>query len=82
MSETFKLTAEMIQQIEEKVNNGLVDINDGMKERLIAANCYNPLSRISVCWITIDIEDSKVRVIDPIQSYDDDEEDEEDFSDF
>jgi hypothetical protein len=74
----FKLTEEMIKEIEEKVNNGLDEVNDGMKERLMADNCYNKYSFFAACWITIDIEDAKVKVIDPIESYDEDEEDDED----
>jgi NTP pyrophosphatase (non-canonical NTP hydrolase) len=74
----FKLTEEMIQEIEEKVNNGLKDVNDGMKERLIAVGFYTQWACVDVCNIVINIEDSKVVVIDPIKTYDDEEEDEED----
>lgn len=73
----FKLTDEMIREIEEKVNKGLEDVNDGMKERLIAANCYNPESFFSACWIIIDINDSKVTVIDPLPNYVNEEDDDE-----
>jgi hypothetical protein len=75
----FKLTEEMIKEIEEKVNTGLNDVNNGMKERLIAAGCYNEYSFFEVCSVIINIEDSKVAVIDPIKSCacDDEEEEEE-----
>lgn len=82
MSELFKLTAEMIEQIEEKVNKGLADVNNGMKERIISAGCYNDYYFFAACWITIGINDSRVQVIDPIKSYDEDEDDEDDCSDF
>lgn len=79
MPEPFKLTDEMIKSIEEKVNNGLVDVNSGMKDRLIAAGCYNECSFFAACWVTIDIENSNVMVIDPIRDlYDEDEDDDKD----
>lgn len=80
-TEPFKLTDEMIKQIEDKVNKGLIDVNNGMKERLIAAGCYDECSFLPVCWVTIDIGDSKARVIDPIRSCDS-EEDEDDCINF
>ena len=64
----FKLTDEMIEKIEETVNKGLEDVHSGMKERLIKANCYNEYSFFPVCWVTMDIEDGKVKIIDPIKS--------------
>lgn len=79
MSEQFKLTEEMIAEIEEKVNKGLDDVNNGMKDRLISAGCYNEDSFFAACWITIDISDGKVQVIDPIETYDEDEEEEDIF---
>lgn len=76
MSTQFKLTPEMIAEIEEKVNKGLEDVNNGMKERLVNAGCYTEWSFVSVCEIGITIEDLKVSVIEPIQTYDDEEEEE------
>jgi hypothetical protein len=72
----FKLTEEMIKEIEEKVNARLEEVK-GMKERLINAGCYNDWSFFAACWITIDIENSKIKVIDPIKSDDDDDDEEE-----
>lgn len=60
----FKLTEEVIKEIEEKVNKNLIDVNNGI---------YNEDSFFAACWIIINIEDGEVQVIDPIDSYDDDE---------
>ena len=76
-TEPFKLTEEIIKQIEEKVNKGLADVDNGMKERLIASGCYNRESFFTACWVAINIEDSTVTVIEPIHSYDDVEDDDE-----
>lgn len=78
MSEQFKLTEEMISEIEEKVNSGLSEVRNGMKERLVKAGCYTEWSFVTVCEIGIEIETERVIVTDPIPTYDDDEE-EEDF---
>lgn len=68
MDEPFKLTEEISKQIEEKVNKGLADVNNGMKERLISSGCYNRVSFFTACWVAINIEDSKVTVIDPVST--------------
>jgi hypothetical protein len=72
----FKLTEEMIKEIEEKVN-GLVNEVPAMKERLVKAGCYTPFSSVSVCEVSICIETGKVIVHDPISYSDDDEDNEE-----
>lgn len=69
----FKLTEEMIKEIEEKVNKNLIDVNNGMNERILDTGYYNEDSFFAACWVIINIEDRNVQVIDPIDSYDDDE---------
>lgn len=78
MSEQFKLTEEMIAKIEEKINKGLTDVRSGMKERLVEAGCYSEWAFCSVCEIGIEIETERVIVTDPLPTYDDDEEEEDD----
>jgi len=51
----FKLTEEVIKEIEEKVNKNLIDVNNGI---------YNEDSFFAACWIIINIEDGEVQVID------------------
>lgn len=72
--EQFKLTEEMIKQIEEKVNEVMTDIRSGMKERLIQCGGYAEYTFVTACEIAIRIENEKVIVTDPIQSCDDEEE--------
>jgi hypothetical protein len=43
----FKLTEEVIKEIEEKVNKNLIDVNNGI---------YNEDSFFAACWIIINIE--------------------------
>jgi hypothetical protein len=66
----FKLTPEMIVEIEEKVNNCLDDVHNGMKERL--SHLCDP--SITACWVIVNVFSENVNVIDPIQSYEDEEE--------
>lgn len=75
--EFFKLTPEMIKEIEEKVNRIIADVNNGMKERLVAAGCYSEWACVVACEITVNIEDQKVNVIDSIKTddYEDDDND-------
>jgi hypothetical protein len=70
----FKLSEEMINEIEEKVNTMLKDVRGGMKERLVKAGCYNEFASVTVCEISIEIETEKVIVHDPIQYSEDNEE--------
>lgn len=74
MPEQFKLTDEMIQQIEDKVNNILDTDLGGMKEELIKAGCYTPCTSVTVCEIEITLENKNVIVTDPTPIYDEDEE--------
>lgn len=73
--EPFKLSPAMIAEIEDKVNNCLDDVKNGMKERLVAAGCYTEWAYVAACELTVGIENHKVNVIDPMTS--DDSEDEE-----
>jgi len=67
---SFKLSEEMIHEIEEKVNNGLAEVNNGMKERL--SHLSDPF--FVAGWITINVRSERVNIIDPIQ-YDEEDED-------
>lgn len=77
--EQFRLTHEMIQEIEDHVNNMIQEVNNGMKERLVKAGCYTEWACVEACCITINIEDLKVNVSNPVRSYEDEEEEEDDF---
>jgi hypothetical protein len=69
----FKLTEELIKEIEDKVNNTLSYIDNGVKESL--SHLENP--SFTVCWLIVDVNSGNVNVIDPIFT-EDEEEDEED----
>jgi hypothetical protein len=71
----FKLTDKMIKEIESKVNKGF---DDGIIER---CSDLPDGSFVTMCEIIIDVCSGNVAVIDPVKTYDDDEDEEFDYGD-
>lgn len=73
-NEPFKLTEEMITEIEAKVNTVMEAVHSGMKDRLIESGCYTEFASVAACEIHIKLENEEVIVTPPIGLSDDDKE--------
>jgi hypothetical protein len=63
----FKLSEEMIKEIEDKVNKAL-DEEVGKKSDLPVG------SFTTICWIILDLTSDEIQVIEPVEIYPEDDE--------